>query len=63
MRVTHAVAGGAHSLCLTECGSVWSWGACRHGQLGLGDVAFATAAGWETGVPWPCLVESLQDLD
>ena len=63
MRVTHAVAGGAHSLCLTECGSVWSWGACRHGQLGLGDVAFATAAGWETGVPWPCLVESLQDID
>ena len=63
MRVTHAVAGGAHSVCLTEDGLVWSWGACRHGQLGLGDVAFAVAAGWETGVPWPCLVESLQDID
>ena len=37
MRVTHAVAGGAHSVCLTEDGLVWSWGACRHGQLGLGD--------------------------
>ena len=63
MRVVTAVAGGSHSLCLTDCGSVWSWGACRHGQLGLGDVTFAASAGWETGVPWPCLVEALQDLD
>lgn len=63
MSVLYAVAGGSHSLCLTDCGSVWSWGAHRRGQLGLGDVAFATAAGWESGVPWPCLVESLNDLD
>ncbi len=63
MRVLHAAAGGSHSLCLTDCGSVWSWGACKHGQLGLGDVAFASAAGWESGVPWPCLVETLNDLD
>ena len=63
MSVLYAVAGGSHSLCLTDCGSVWSWGACRHGQLGLGDVTFATAAGWESGVPWPCLVETLNDLD
>ena len=26
MRVVTAVAGGSHSLCLTDCGSVWSWG-------------------------------------
>jgi len=63
MRAVTAAAGGSHSLCLTDCGSVWSWGACAHGQLGLGNVGFATAAGWETGVPWPCLVESLQELD
>ena len=63
MSVMYAVAGGSHSLCLTDCGSVWSWGACRHGQLGLGDITFATAAGWESGVPWPCLVETLNDLD
>ncbi|EEH52718.1 uncharacterized protein MICPUCDRAFT_42406 [Micromonas pusilla CCMP1545] len=63
MSVLYAVAGGSHSLCLTDCGSVWSWGACKHGQLGLGDVAFATAAGWDAGVPWPCLVETLNDLD
>ena len=63
MNVTRAVAGGSHTVCLTDCGSVWSWGACRYGQLGLGDVAFATAAGWESGVPWPCLVEHLNDLD
>ena len=63
MNVTQAVAGGSHTVCLTDCGSVWSWGACRYGQLGLGDVAFATAAGWESGVPWPCLVEHLNDLD
>ena len=31
----------------------------RKGQLGLGDLRFATSAGWHTGVPWPCLVESL----
>ena len=29
MSVMYAVAGGSHSLCLTDCGSVWSWGACR----------------------------------
>ena len=63
MNVTRAVAGGSHTVCLTDCGSVWSWGACRHGQLGLGDVAFATAAGWDSGVPWPCLVEHLNDID
>ena len=63
MNVTRAVAGGSHTVCLTDCGSVWSWGACRYGQLGLGDVAFATAAGWESGVPWPCLAEHLNDLD
>lgn len=63
MSVLYAVAGGSHSLCLTDCGSVWSWGACRHGQLGLGDITFATAAGWESGVPWPCLLETLNDLD
>lgn len=63
MSVLYAVAGGSHSLCLTDCGSVWSWGACRYGQLGLGDITFATAAGWESGVPWPCLVETLNDLD
>jgi len=63
MSVLYAVAGGSHSLCLTDCGSVWSWGACRHGQLGLGDITFATAAGWESGVPWPCLVETLNDID
>lgn len=29
----------------------------------MGDVAFAASAGWETGVPWPCLVEALTELD
>lgn len=63
MQVLFAVAGGSHSLCLTEGGSVWSWGDCRFGQLGLGDVSFVVSAGWDSGVPWPCLVESLTDLD
>ena len=64
MRVTHAVAGGA-ARCASPSAAGVVHGAIprRHGQLGLGDVAFATAAGWETGVPWPCLVETLQDLD
>ena len=34
MNVTRAVAGGSHTVCLTDRGSVWSWGACRYGQLG-----------------------------
>jgi alpha-tubulin suppressor-like RCC1 family protein len=63
MRVVSAVAGGAHSICITSDGNVWSWGDCRYGQLGLGDLTFAAAAGWNNGVPWPCLVESLNDMD
>ena len=31
------VTGGAHSLLLDADGSLWAWGANRHGQLGLGD--------------------------
>jgi E3 ubiquitin-protein ligase HERC3 len=59
MRVINIAAGGQHSVCVTDDGRVWSWGDCRKGQLGLGDLRFAVSAGWHTGVPWPCLVESL----
>jgi len=59
MHVTKVAAGGQHSVCITDDGRVWSWGDCTKGQLGLGDLRFATSAGWHTGVPWPCLVESL----
>ena len=61
MRVVSAVAGGSHSMCITANGSVWAWGNCRYGQLGLGDLSFAAAAGWFQGVPWPCLVEALNE--
>ena len=63
MQVVSAVAGGAHSICITSDGNVWSWGDCGFGQLGLGDLTFASAAGWTSGIPWPCLVESLNDMD
>ena len=59
MRVINVAAGGQHSVCVTDDGRVWSWGDCRKGQLGLGDLRFVLAAGWDTGVPWPCLVDSL----
>ncbi len=59
MHVINVAAGGQHSVCITDDGRVWSWGDFRKGQLGLGDLRFATSAGWHTGVPWPCLVESL----
>ena len=36
-RVVAVSAGGEHSLALTADGSVWSWGAGSHGQLGHGD--------------------------
>ena len=62
MRVVSAVAGGSHSICITSNGGVWAWGNCRYGQLGLGDLSFAAAAGWFQGVPWPCLVETFVDL-
>lgn len=63
MHVVSAVCGGSHSVCITSDGNVWAWGDCRYGQLGLGDLTFAAAAGWNNGVPWPCLVESLNDMD
>jgi len=63
MPVVSAVCGGSHSICITSDGNVWAWGDCRYGQLGLGDLTFAAAAGWNNGVPWPCLVESLNDMD
>ena len=53
MQVVSAVAGGAHSICITSDGNVWSWGDCGFGQLGLGDLTFASAAGWTSGIPWP----------
>ena len=59
MHVTKIAAGGQHSVCITDDGRVWAWGDCTKGQLGLGDLRFATSAGWHDGVPWPCLVESL----
>jgi len=63
MTVVNAVAGGSHSMCITSDGHVWAWGDCKYGQLGLGNLAFANTAGWTAGIPWPCLVESLNDMD
>ena len=56
-QVVAAAAGAAHSLALTACGGVWSWGDARAGQLGQGAAVAAHAAhGWDAGVPLPAPV-------
>ena len=60
-RVVRVTAGRAHSMCCTDEGKLFVWGAARYGRLGLGELA--TLARDARGEPYqaePRLVQALQ---
>jgi alpha-tubulin suppressor-like RCC1 family protein len=42
VNITHIACGGEHTIAVDESGTVYSWGANDHGQLGLGDTESRT---------------------